>query len=75
MLYHTLLGQMAIVQSEKIKVGEPAHAIYRDSTGQVHTILIEPEMGELEHGDYVIVIAYKNETLIARKIPKLHGLF
>lgn len=69
------LGKIVLVRSEKAKIGQPANAIYRDEQGDTHLITIEPEMGELLEGDSALLIAYKTEYYVARKIPALHGLF
>lgn len=69
------LGQIARVHSEKAQIGNPAQAILRDEHGDEHFIAIEPEMGELQQGDCVLLVIDKTDYYVVRKIPALHGLF
>lgn len=73
--YMNVLGYMAIVCSEKAKVGEAGTAICRDELGHIHTIAIEPEQGELKQGEEIILVAAQKEYYIARKTTPSASLF
>ncbi len=70
-----LIGRLATLSSCSARLGSSSQARVRDEFGQLHYVQVEPEFGELESRSQIILIRFKKNHYIAKKISTSNHLF